>query len=70
MLESGIVQPVTPEDVVAGIATRSYVAVMDDVRREAFLAGVRALLAAHPDTRGRELLELPYVTRAYRLTPR
>jgi SAM-dependent methyltransferase len=69
VFESGIVQPVTPENVVAGIATRSYVALMDDVRRAAFLAGVRGLLDEHPDTRGRELLELPYVTRAYRLTP-
>ncbi|TFV66302.1 SAM-dependent methyltransferase [Blastococcus sp. CT_GayMR20] len=68
--ESGIVQTVTPEDVVAGIATRSYVAVMDDARRAEFLAGLRELLAGHPGTRGRELLELPYVTRAYRLTPR
>ncbi len=67
--ESGIVQQVTPEDVVAGIATRSYVALMPDARRTAFLAGVRALLADHPDTRGRDLLALPYVTRAYRLTP-
>jgi len=68
--ESGIVQSVTPEDVVAGVATRSYVAVMDDARREEFLAGIRELLAGHPGTRGRDLLELPYVTRAYRLTPR
>ena len=68
-LESGIVQPVTPATVIAGIATRSYVALMDDARRAAFLAPVRALLADHPDTRGRELLELPYVTRAYRLRP-
>ncbi len=70
VVESGTVQQVTAEDVVAGIATRSYVALMDDVRRAAFLAGVRELLDGHPDTRGRELLELPYVTRAYRLTPR
>jgi hypothetical protein len=67
--ESGIVQQVTPADVVAGIATRSYVALMDDARRTAFLAGVRALLADHPDTRGRDRLALPYVTRAFRLTP-
>jgi SAM-dependent methyltransferase len=67
--ESGIVQSVTPDDVVAGIGTRSYVALMDDARRTAFLAGVRELLAGHPDTRGRERLDLPYVTRAYRLTP-
>jgi SAM-dependent methyltransferase len=69
VLESGVVQPVTREDVLAGIATRSYVALMDDARRPAFLARVRELLHDHPDTRGRELLELPYVTRAYRLTP-
>jgi SAM-dependent methyltransferase len=68
--ESGVVQRVTADDVVAGIATRSYVAVMDDARRQAFLAGIRGLLADHPDTRGRDVLELPYVTRAYRLTPR
>jgi hypothetical protein len=68
--ESGVVQRVRPEEVVAGIATRSYVALMDDARRSAFLGGLRDLLADHPDTRGRELLDLPYVTRAYRLTPR
>jgi SAM-dependent methyltransferase len=68
--ESGIVQRVTAEDVVAGIATRSYVAVMDDARRDAFLGGLRELLADHPDIRGRDVLELPYVTRAYRLIRR
>jgi SAM-dependent methyltransferase len=68
--ESAIGQRVTAEDVVAGIATRSYVAVMDDGRRAEFLAGLRELLAGHPDTRGRDVLDLPYVTRAYRLTPR
>ena len=70
VLESGTVQQVTAEDVVAGIATRSYVAVMDDALRQAFLAGIRELLATHPDTRGRDVLELPYVTRAYRLIRR
>jgi SAM-dependent methyltransferase len=69
-IESGIVQRVAPEEVVGGIATRSYVAVMDAARREDFLATVRRLLAEHPDTRGRHEIELPYVTRAYRLTPR
>jgi SAM-dependent methyltransferase len=67
--ESGIVQRLTPEDVVRNIATRSYVAVMDEVTRVAFLDGVRSLLAEHPDTRGRDLLDLPYRTTAYRLTP-
>jgi SAM-dependent methyltransferase len=68
--DSGVVQALTPEQVVAGIGTRSYVATMDGGRRAAFLRRVRDLLAEHPDTRGRELLELPYTTRAYRLTPR
>jgi len=70
VLDSGTVQQVTPEQVVGGIGTRSYVATMDDDRRTAFLGRVRDLLATHPDTRGRERLELPYTTRAYRLTPR
>jgi SAM-dependent methyltransferase len=70
VLDSGIVQQVTPEQVVDGIGTRSYVATMDDARRAAFLGRVRHLLADHPDTRGRDLLELPHTTRAYRLTLR
>ena len=66
---SGIVQRLSPEQVVAGIATRSYVATMDDARREAFLGEVRAVLDTHPDIRGRDLVDLPYRTDAYRLTP-
>ncbi|MGY1591103.1 class I SAM-dependent methyltransferase [Geodermatophilus sp. SYSU D00708] len=66
---SGVVQRVAPQQVVDGIATRSYVATMDDARRAAFLAEVRAVLDTHPDTRGRDLVELPYRTDAYRLTP-
>ena len=69
VVESTVVQRVTPDQVVDGIATRSYVAVMDDDRRAAFLGRIRALLAEHPDTRDRRELELPDVTRAYRLTP-
>ena len=67
--ESVVVQRVTPEQVVDGIATRSYVAVMDDDGRADFLGRIRSLLAGHPDTRDRRELDLPYVTRAYRLTP-
>jgi SAM-dependent methyltransferase len=63
-------QVVTPDQVVAGIGTRSYVATMDGAARAGFLDRIRALLATHPDTRGRELLELPYRTDAYRLIPR
>jgi SAM-dependent methyltransferase len=69
VFDSGIVQSVGPEQVVGGIGTRSYVATMDAARREEFLGRVAHLLATHPDTRGRGRLELPYRTRAYRLTP-
>jgi SAM-dependent methyltransferase len=68
-LESGIVQTVLPEQLVAGIGTRSYVATMDPQERAAFLGRIRGLLATHPDTRGRGLLELPHVTAAHRLRP-
>jgi SAM-dependent methyltransferase len=68
--DSGTVQHVTPEQVVGGIGTRSYVATMDDAGRDRFLGAVRELVATHPDTRGRDLLELPYTTRAHRLTLR
>ncbi|RFU22216.1 class I SAM-dependent methyltransferase [Geodermatophilus marinus] len=66
---SRFVQRVTPAQVVAGIGTRSYVATMDDARRAEFLGRVAAVLADHPDTRGRAELELPYRTDAYRLVP-
>ena len=68
-LESGIVQTVTPEQLVAGIGTRSYVATMDEPAREAFLGRIRDLLATHPGTRGRDVLDLPHRTAAHRLTP-
>ena len=70
VFDSGTVQELTPEQVVAGIGTRSYVATMDDAGRNRFLGRIRGLLATHPDTRGLARVELPYNTRAYRLTPR
>jgi ubiquinone/menaquinone biosynthesis C-methylase UbiE len=66
--DSAVSQTVTPEQVVGGIGTRSYVATKDAVSRAGFLGRVRDLLATHPDTRGRDELVLPYTTRAYRLT--
>jgi SAM-dependent methyltransferase len=70
VFDSAVVQRVTPEEVVRGVGTRSYAATMDEVTRAEFLGRVRALLATHPVTRGRAVVELPYTTRAYRLTPR
>jgi SAM-dependent methyltransferase len=70
VLDSRIVQAVTPAQVVGGIGTRSYVATMDAGRRAEFLERVRRLIDTHPGTRGRDRLDLPYTTRSYRLTPR
>ena len=64
------VQRVAPDDVVAGIATRSYAAAMTEQGRAAFLGEIRQLIATHPDTRDREVVDLPHVVSAFRLTPR
>jgi SAM-dependent methyltransferase len=68
--EAVAVQHQTPEQVVAGLATRSYVATMAERRREQFLGAVRDLLATHPDTRGRDVVEVRLVSSAWRLRPR
>jgi SAM-dependent methyltransferase len=68
--ESVAVQRQTPDDVVAGLATRSYVATMSEQRRADFLGSVRDLLATHPDTRGREVVEVRLVSSAWRMRPR
>ena len=67
---SRVVQRLTPEQVVAGIGTRSYVATMTPPDRTTFLDRLRTLLAEHPDTAGRTELELPHATHSVRLTPR
>jgi SAM-dependent methyltransferase len=59
-----------PEAVVGRTASSSRVAVLDDEERERYLDRVRELIATHPDTRDREVLDLDYVTSAWRLTPR
>jgi SAM-dependent methyltransferase len=68
--ESLAVQRQSPDDVVAGLATRSYVATMPESRRADFLGAVRELLATHPDTRGREVVEVRLVSSAWRMLPR
>ena len=64
------VHRVPPEAVVGRVASSSRIALLDDAGREAYLGQVRDLLATHPDTRGREELDVPYRSSAYRLTPR
>ena len=55
----------SPSDVVDRVASVSHVAVLPDGERANVLDEVRALLATHPDTIGRDLLETPYRVDAY-----
>lgn len=52
--------PITRDGVVQRVASVSHVAVLPAAERTKVLDEVRALLATDPDTRGRELLEIPY----------
>lgn len=58
-------QTVTPEDVVARIASVSHVAVLEPQDRDEVLAEVRRVLGTHPDTRGSRRLELGYRVDAF-----
>lgn len=56
----------TPDSLVAVIATRSYFLTAPPQRQAELSAGVRELLATHPDLAGRETFELPYRVIVYR----
>lgn len=62
------VRPMTPDDLEALVASRSYVITAPDARRAKIMDGVRGLLATHPDLAGRDEIDVPYRTIAWRLT--
>jgi len=64
------VHRVPPRAVVGRAASSSRVGLMDDTTRAAYLDRIRDLLDTHPDTRGRDELEIDYVTTAWRMVPR
>ncbi len=64
------VHRVPPEAVVGRAASSSRVALMDDAARAAHLDRIRNLLDTHPDTRGRQELEIGYLTTAWRMVRR
>jgi len=55
----------TPEAVVGLVSTFSYVRLRSDA--DDVYAAVRTLLATHPDTAGRDVVDVPYVCAAYRV---
>jgi len=59
-------QPFDREGLLDLVRSRSYFAVMTPEDQSQTLAAVRELLATHPQVAGRETIELPYVTLAFR----
>jgi SAM-dependent methyltransferase len=59
-------RPMTVDRLVAMAASRSYVIALEEGEREDLLLAVRAMLETHPDTAGRDTIDLPYVTSAFR----
>jgi SAM-dependent methyltransferase len=55
--------PLTREELIAMITSRSYVITMDAAERDAMLARVGRLLDTHPQVAGGESFLLPYITR-------
>lgn len=58
--------PLTERVLLDLVASRSYVITAPPAEREAILAGVRRLVATHPELAGRDTFALPYVTRCSR----
>lgn len=58
--------PMTAQGIVDLFASRSYVIALSLNGRTEALEQVRELLRTHPDTRGRDEIQMPYVTRAFR----
>ena len=54
------------ERIVNLVGTFSFVRLRDDA--DAVLEQVREVLRSHPDTRDRDVIEVPYVTATYRAT--
>jgi len=63
------VQRGSPETIVDRVASISYVAAMSEASRGCVLDEVRELLARDPETRGAEVVELPYRAHVYWTRP-
>jgi SAM-dependent methyltransferase len=58
----------SPDDIVRLASTFSYVRLRSD--SASVYSALRELLATHPDTAGRDLIDVPYVTATYRIPVR
>ncbi len=59
-------RPMTADELVAMAASRSYVIALPEAERADLLERIRTLLATHPDTAGRNRIDMPYTTSAFR----
>jgi hypothetical protein len=56
----------SPEQVIVDrVASVSFIAALDETMREQVLSRVRALILSSPALIGRDVVSMPYVTRAY-----
>lgn len=53
-------QEITPDGVLRRVASVSHVAVLPPAERDEVLDEVRAIVAEHPTTRGKSVVEIPY----------
>ena len=58
-------QTLTPAEIVDRAGSVSSISALPAAEREAVLERFRVLAATHPDIRGRETVELPYLTKIY-----
>lgn len=63
-------QELSEEGLVDLVRSRSYVAIIADEEREEILGAVRQLCSEHSQLKGREILYMPYKTRAFRARAR
>jgi SAM-dependent methyltransferase len=59
------VQSIEPDRVVERVASTSFIARLPDDERAQILERIRTLMASHPQTKGRTLLDFPHTTRVY-----
>jgi SAM-dependent methyltransferase len=59
------VQVVDPEGVVERVASVSFIATLEPAANAAVLDEIRSIVAAHPETRGKRTIEIPYRTEVF-----
>ena len=59
------VQRIPPDGIVDRVASTSFIARLPDEERADVLERIRGLVRTHPETRGKDLIDFPHLTRVY-----